>query len=121
MTENYSNDQVMRSEIRRLDTRIDDTREYFKARVDEVGEAADTALVANNHRLDEMNGFRRAMEDQATKFVRSEVFVRMEADIRDLREEAAKAAGKASAVSVYWAFAVSLAGLILGFINYLSK
>lgn len=115
-----TNDQLMRSEVRRIEQMIIGLREYTDARVEEIRRATALAQASNDERLRGMNEFRSAMKDQESLFARRDEIARMEVDIRDLRESRAQLAGKASAVSVYGAFALAIAGLVFSIINFLN-
>ncbi len=101
-----------------LDFRVNAIDE--KVRLALTGVEAATALAAQgvDRRLEAMNEFRRALEDQTSRFVtRSELqamLAPMGADLRVLRESKANLEGKASRMSVIMATAISVTALFIG-------
>ena len=100
-------------------------KEYVDIRLAALDKATEVAYQSMQSRLAGMNEFRETLREQASKFVtRTELEIqldRIESDIRALRESRATLEGKASAQSVYVAYAISLIGIIMGLIGLLNR
>lgn len=75
-------------------------REYFESKLKDMDKATGVALDSLNKRLEGMNEFRDSLKDQATRLVSKAEYenshLRLEEDIRSLRESRAEIMGKAS-------------------------
>lgn len=72
-------------------------------------------------RLESMNEFRGALEDQIATYITREEFCRMEKDVRGLSEFRAAVNSKASQTSVIWAYIVSAVGMAVSILGLLLK
>jgi len=91
------------------------SREYVTKIIDKSTKIAAKIL---EKRLDSMNEFRQALEDQSRHFLTKEHYQiqheRLVEDIRMLRENKATLEGRASIKSVLVAYVISILGLIIG-------
>jgi hypothetical protein len=91
----------------------------FKA----LEDAHEKSAVILDERLGRMNEFREAMRDQAANFVpREELDLKLGSlsmEVQLLRDITSESRGKASAASVYVAWAMSLAALGIGLLTML--
>ena len=96
-------------------------RDYIDLRFNEAQRAIDKAEAMMAARLATMNEFREQLKDQAARFItREELNAAIGAmlnDIKALQKIADKAEGKASQNALLFTAALTLVGLILGFIN----
>jgi hypothetical protein len=95
-------------------------RDYVDWRCKVIEEILKATAAALEHRLEGMNEFRAEMQDQRSMFMpRLEWELNdkvVKEDIRILRESKAQLEGKASATSVYIAYAFSLVAMIMGLV-----
>ena len=96
-------------------------RDYIDTRLAAMQSAVDLARGQMDKRLDGMNEFRDALKDQAamlaTKTELESAKAMFEADIRSLRESRAELSGKASMSSVYGAYALAGAGIVVSLLR----
>jgi prefoldin subunit 5 len=107
-------------------------RDYFDSRLESVEKATELAAKTLEKRLEGMNEFREALNNQATMFAtRSEVDIQIkkfekqiektEDDIRMLRESKAMLEGKASHLYVTITLVVALLGLFVSFMSMITR
>lgn len=98
-------------------------REHIESRLAALEKATDLAAKALEKRLEGMNEFREALNNQASQFMtRREMTVIKDAfvkDIRELREFKAALEGKASQTSVIITLVISILGLLVAIISLL--
>jgi len=98
-------------------------RDYIEAKLEAVDRQTQAAAQTMDKRLDGMNEFRETLRDQASKFVtRAELTIQIDrlTDRQDeLRTFKNRLEGKASAISVYIAYAIAIIGIVLNIIGYL--
>lgn len=96
-------------------------KEYIEARLTAMERASDLAREALNVRLESMNEFRNAMQDQAGEFVTcKEMDLQIEKlhiQIDELMKFRHIAEGKASQSAVNIAYLISVIGIIIGIVN----
>jgi chromosome segregation ATPase len=125
-TQAESGVESLKERLNILDNRVQNIEER-KADISALSEATRLAKENVDARLVAMNEFREQMGDQAnTFFTRSEHdayvhsvddrWVKLDENIRDLRESRATEQGKASQTSVLIAYAIGIVGIILSVI-----
>ena len=96
-------------------------RDYFDTRLIAIEQATGIAAASMEKRLNGMNEFRDTLRDQASRFVtRQEMdsqFAIVNVTLGELRTFKDRMQGKASAGSVYLAWALSGIGLIIGMVG----
>ena len=106
------------------DGKVRELKEYFDTRMTAVEKATILAAKTLEKRLEGMNEFRDTLRDQAARFVTREE-LRAETDklvieITANKDWRNKMEGKASAQSVYVAYAISILGLVIGLVGLLT-
>lgn len=100
-------------------------KEYFDARFDAIDKATTLAAEQMNKRLEGMNEIREAMREQAANFATcAEVnakFALVDKDLRTLLDYKAELEGKASLTSVYVAWILAGAGLLVSIISIVMR
>ena len=100
-------------------------KEQIDTRITALEKATEIAANAMERRLEGMNEFRDQLKDQASRFVtRDEMDIQVGVNreaISDLRTFKDRLEGKASAQSVYIAYAFALVSLVLSVIGLLVK
>lgn len=100
-------------------------KEYFESRLCSIEQATKSAAAQMEKRLEGMNEFRDALKDQATKFLTKDEFniqhIRVQDDVRMLRESKANLEGKASQTSVFIAYGIAVVSLIIAIISLFHK
>jgi hypothetical protein len=101
--------------------RLNDLKGYIDTKFDAADVANRLARENVNTRLDSMNEFRMQLKDQAANFItRAEhdaLITKYDADVRFLREETAKAAGKASQQDVGGARMIGYVGILIAVVS----
>jgi len=100
-------------------------KEYFEQRFDTLEKDMNKASAQMDKRLEGMNEFRSALKDQSGKFLTKDEFniqhLRVQDDIRILRESKATLEGKASQTSVFISYAIALISFVVAIISYFHK
>jgi hypothetical protein len=100
-------------------------REYVDLRFTNIDKSTVLALKSMDKRLDSMNEFRYQLKDQTALFLTKDYYEARHTEvlgqINDLKLSRATLEGKASAISMYTAIAISLVGLLIGLVNLLLK
>lgn len=97
-----------------LIARIDALREYADARFKALETATDLSKEAIGHRLDSMNKFRDALNDQSSTFVTKAEHNAWCNRVTSLESDRDKQTGKADQKSVATALIVALSGTAIG-------
>ena len=101
-----------------IDTLLSRQHDYFSTKIDSVDKATCLAAATLERRLEGMNEFRLALDDQSRTMITRVEWVAFkestDKDIKFLRESRAELAGMASQKSVNFAMLCSIAALVLG-------
>ena len=108
-----------------LEARIADLNRLIERTFREHERALDLASKALEARLDRLNDLREMVQDQQATFIHRENYEtrmnRVDEDIRELRESRALLEGKASAKSVFYAYLISAAAIVLSLLTLLTR
>jgi hypothetical protein len=108
-----------------LEDKVQTSERLLNEKIININKSIDLASVQLNERLNGMNEFREALKDQSQKYLTKDEFniqhLRVQDDIRILRESKAQLEGKASQTSVLISYAIALISLIIAIISYYHK
>lgn len=100
-------------------------KEFILDKLGEYDKALEVAYASMDKRLDAMNEFRQSLKDQSFTFLpRTEFQGQHEAivkELKDLQLAKALAEGKASVASVYFAYGLSIVGILIGVIEFIFR
>jgi ribonuclease HII len=97
-----------------LDSKFKELKEYVDIRFSSAEKATSLAQETLTARLESMNEFRESLKDQTASFITRREVDNFQKEIEALKLQQAENKGKASATSVYVAYIIAIAGILLG-------
>jgi hypothetical protein len=111
--------------VKYLKSKIKAVKSDSKLRYVSIEKATEIAKQTADKRLDGMNEFRDSLKDQNENFVRKTEYqseiLRLQDDVKILRESKSFLEGKASITSVYVSYLIALLALIISIIQIFIK
>ena len=108
--------EYLESELRHRDKHVSAAKELFETQLASMEHAIRLARESMDKRLDSMNEFRDTLRDQAGRFVTRNEHDVLATLVTGLSESRAAQEGKASQNSVYIAYGLAFAGLLLSIV-----
>jgi hypothetical protein len=115
----------MKATIKYLLAKIKSVKSDSKLRYVSIEKATKIAKASVDKKLDLMNEFRLSLRDQNMEFIRKTEYqseiLRLQNDVKGLRESRSFLEGKASVTSVYIAYLIALLSLIISVVQIFVK